>query len=658
MKNLRYICCQPAISYYTWQVEVLINNFKKMGVNPNYIDIVCAIDNDVIPNEWIKLMTHYNSVRFFFYNDTREDKTYIPSVYFNLMKQHIVARPEIQNDVLFLHDSDIVFTKPVDFNSMIDGDSWYLSDTKFYINYDYIQVKGNDIYEKMCDIVGINKTIPKLMNNNSGGAQYIVKNTTYEFWDKVEKDSVKLYSYFCEVEPNYVKKNEYDYPIQKWTAGMWSLLWNAWLAGHETIVDDRMGFGWVTNPYSDVEKYSILHNSGVLHTNTDLFYKGNYINKLPYFENINVNTEKASYYYWNQICETANNSILIEISDFNKIKNEFNKHKISQLQLDPYGVCNAKCWFCPVKYKGNPVEGREVMGPELLEKIIKNLIDEREKPNGLVSKSFNGFYTAHYNEVLLYPHFEELLKLCRKYKLVTMVLSNGIPLTPDRVDLLKEYQDVLSGICLNTPAFDAETWSKRSGINIKQFDKLISNIKYAIEQLPEMVNRKAFSIQINGSHELSFGDKGGWLEKGPQFPLDMDLNVQTGELVQQKKKAEELFPGVNVFTVPYLIDRAGLLDEVMSNKPAIEKNLMKNNKDKKVIGCGNGREVGGRPIGWVHVNAVGKAFLCCNDYDMEVQFGDFKTQELKDFWGNDEHIKKIEESYNTICRSCASAIFE
>ena len=26
MKNLRYICCQPAVPYYTWQVEVLINN--------------------------------------------------------------------------------------------------------------------------------------------------------------------------------------------------------------------------------------------------------------------------------------------------------------------------------------------------------------------------------------------------------------------------------------------------------------------------------------------------------------------------------------------------------------------------------------------------------------------------------------------------------
>ena len=95
------------------------------------------------------------------------------------------------------------------------------------------------------------------------------------------------------------------------------------------------------------------------------------------------------------------------------IKSQFEQFKIHQMQLDPYGVCNARCWFCPVKYKGNPTEGKEVMSPELLRKIIENLIEEREKENGLVHKHFGGFYTAHYNEILLYPHFEELLKICQ-----------------------------------------------------------------------------------------------------------------------------------------------------------------------------------------------------------------------------------------------------
>ena len=340
------------------------------------------------------------------------------------------------------------------------------------------------------------------------------------------------------------------------------------------------------------------------------------------------------------------------------IREQFDKYKIHQMQLDPYGVCNARCWFCPVRYKGNPAEGKEVMSPELLRKIIENLIEERDKEDGLVHKHFGGFYTAHYNEILLYPHFEELLKICQEYRLCFIVLSNGIPLTPEKVDLIIKYKGVVNGICLNIPAFEPEIWSLRSGINIKQFDKLISNVKYAMEKLPDMVQNKSFSIQVNGSNEYSFSDKGGWLDKGPEFPSDMDLDPHTGELATQVNKAKELFDGLQVFSVPSLIDRAGLLDHVMTNKEAIKRNLQQNNENKKVIGCGNGLEVGGRPIGWIHVNAAGKVFLCCNDYDMEVQFGDFKTQKLADFWGKDEHIQKVQESYETICRNCAAAVFE
>jgi hypothetical protein len=310
MKKLRYICAQPANNYYTWQVEVMINNFMSMGVNPNDIDILLGYNNK-IDNVWVKLQQSYPYVRFFFYEDHRKAKTYIPSIYFYLMKCHLKEHPYLENKALFIHDSDIVFTRPPQFESMIHGKVWYLSNTNSYINYDYIQQKGNHIYEKMCEIVGIDKLIPKLLNNNSGGAQYIVKNTNYGFWDKVELDSVNLYKYFCDTESSYVKKHEGDFPIQKWTAGMWSLLWNAWYFGHETIVDKRLDFGWVTNPYSDVEKYPILHNSGVVDNSKGLFYKGDYINKLPYGVDLEIDKNKASLFYWEEIKKTAKKSCLV-----------------------------------------------------------------------------------------------------------------------------------------------------------------------------------------------------------------------------------------------------------------------------------------------------------------------------------------------------------
>lgn len=338
------------------------------------------------------------------------------------------------------------------------------------------------------------------------------------------------------------------------------------------------------------------------------------------------------------------------------IKEQFNKFKIHQMQLDPFGVCNAKCWFCPVKYKGNPQEGKETMSIELLEKIIKNLVDERDKEDGLVAKTFNGFYTAHYNEILLYKYFKEFLQICRKYKMQTMILTNGVPMTPEKTDMIAEYKDVINGVCFNIPSFSPNIWSKRAGININQYNKLVNNVIYAIQKLDYMVKSKALSIQMNGVNDMSFSERGGWIDKGENFPLDIDLNPITGELAEQYQIAQKMFPNVQIFTVPSLIDRAGLLADVISNKGSIERNLMQN-QDKKVIGCGNGFEVGGRPIGWIHVNAAGDAFLCCNDYDFDFKFGNFKTQQLSDFWGKQEHIDKIQESYDTICRNCASAIF-
>jgi hypothetical protein len=231
------------------------------------------------------------------------------------MKQHLYAYPELKNQALFLHDSDIVLTRPINFREMLKDDIWYLSDTNSYINHSYIISKGEHVYNDMCDIFGIDKLIPKLMNSNSGGAQYLTKNTDYDFWNKVELDSVKLYHHFIKTENLHVKKNETDYPIQKWTAGMWSLLWNAWIFGHETKVDSRLNFGWSTNLYSDVENNSILHNAGVMSSNDGLFYKSDYMNKSPYGENLNIDKAKASYFYWTQVQEASKKSPLYNSND-------------------------------------------------------------------------------------------------------------------------------------------------------------------------------------------------------------------------------------------------------------------------------------------------------------------------------------------------------
>ena len=319
MKNLRYICVQPRLLYYAWQVEVMINNFIKHGINPNNIDILVAWNpNDgtntpKVIEAWDKLAAHYNSVRFFFYQDTREQPIhYISSVRPNVLKQHFKAHPELESEAIFYHDCDIVFTRKPNFNAFLSDKIWYLSNTNSYINYDYIISKGQDVYNKMCEIVQIDPLIPRLINSNSGGAQYLMKNVNWEYWEKVERDSEKLFKEITELN-NQKKSNDSNYhELQIWCADMWAVLWNGWLCGNETKVVSEMDFSWATDSSNRWNETTIYHNAGATCSCGGLFYKSLYMDSLPY--NIEIekfSKEKNCYNYVLEIKETAQKSCLI-----------------------------------------------------------------------------------------------------------------------------------------------------------------------------------------------------------------------------------------------------------------------------------------------------------------------------------------------------------
>jgi hypothetical protein len=319
MKNLRYICVQPRILYYAWQVEVMINNFIKQGINPNNIDILVAWnpndDTSKLENieAWDKLASHYNSVRFFFYQDTRQQPIYyISSVRPNVLKQHFKAHPELESEAIFYHDCDIVFTRKPDFNAFLNDKIWYLSNTNSYINYDYIISKGLDVYDKMCEITKMNPTIPRLMNSNSGGAQYIMKNVNWKYWEYVEHDSEKLFKEITELNIQKKAADPKYHELQIWCADMWAVLWNGWMLGNETKVVPEMDFSWATDPSNRWNETTIYHNAGATCGCGGLFYKALYMNILPY--NIEIekfSKEKNCYNYVLEIKETSQKSCLL-----------------------------------------------------------------------------------------------------------------------------------------------------------------------------------------------------------------------------------------------------------------------------------------------------------------------------------------------------------
>jgi hypothetical protein len=322
MKNLRFVCAQPRLLYYAWQVEVMINNFTKHGINPNNIDVLIAWNpNDLTTSvtenvdSWNKLAEKYNSVRFFFYQDTRQQPIhYISSIRPNLLKQHWLAHPYLKDEAIYYHDCDAIFTKTPNFEKFLDyfDSNWYLSDTNHYINYDYIVGKGHGIYEKMCEIVGLDPIIPKLMRYNSGGAQYILKNIDHTFWEKVERDSETLFHEITQMNTLIQQTNPGYHELQIWCADMWAVLWNGWKLGHPTKVVPELNFSWATDPIEAWDRSLIFHNAGITCNCGRAFYKGIYQNELPY--NISLesfNENKNSYNYVKEILETAKNSCLI-----------------------------------------------------------------------------------------------------------------------------------------------------------------------------------------------------------------------------------------------------------------------------------------------------------------------------------------------------------
>jgi hypothetical protein len=312
MRNLRFVCAQPTIPYYTWQVEVMLNNFMEMGINLNNVDVVCHKENGVIPDDWSKLANKYPA-RFLFYNDTRETKHYISSIRPNILKQHWQRFPELKDEVIFYHDCDIIFTKPPSSwitNEMLTDNKWYGSDTRFYISAEYIQGKGEQILDAMCAIVGIDKEVVISNEMNCIGAQYLMKGIDYQFWDDVERDCERLFKEITELN-NEIKKEKPDYhELQIWCADMFSVLWNGWKQNVETVVHSNFNFSWGTSNEEVFNKNNIFHNAGVTTSSGGLFYKAEYMKSLPYSLSLDIKADTASKKYYQWVQEVGKKSVL------------------------------------------------------------------------------------------------------------------------------------------------------------------------------------------------------------------------------------------------------------------------------------------------------------------------------------------------------------
>lgn len=321
-KPITLICVQPCQLYYAWQIEVMLTNFEKLKIH-NEFNIQClfAFNKNNEQDNWkenIQLIQLVEEkfkgiAEFYYYPDTRKTPfSYISSIRPNILKQHFAQYKHLQNDSIFYHDCDIVFTKFPEFLKRLTqvDNNWYVSDTKGYIGHDYIKSKGEDVLNKMCEIVGINRELVERKEYQSGGAQYLLKGVDSQFFNKMEEDCERLFKEITQLNVGKKSADATYHELQIWAADMWAILWGAWMRGYHTNIIPELDFCWSTDPIENWDKKFIFHNAGVINAECGLFYKGLYTHRLPYNQDLKILENSASKKYYDIIQSVEKNSCL------------------------------------------------------------------------------------------------------------------------------------------------------------------------------------------------------------------------------------------------------------------------------------------------------------------------------------------------------------
>lgn len=197
---------------------------------------------------------------------------------------------------MFYHDADIIFREIPLWDNLLKNDVWYVSDTTSYLGKEYLLNNiGRDGFESMCKIVGVN---PSLIDENAGGAQYLIKNVESNFWKKVEIDSENIYAYLEKYSGlNSFPEINVNEGIQAWCSDMWAFWWNALLCKKKFLIHSCLNFSWADSSIEAWSNTYILHYTGhIKKEESRYFRKLDYCYHEPFFDNFStIDTNSCSY---------------------------------------------------------------------------------------------------------------------------------------------------------------------------------------------------------------------------------------------------------------------------------------------------------------------------------------------------------------------------
>ena len=134
------------------------------------------------------------------------------------------------------------------------------------------------------------------------------------------------------------------------------------------------------------------------------------------------------------------------------------------VEVSPAGACNHRCTFCAVDYIGYKTI---FLDKEILKNRLKEMGDL-----GVKSVMFAGE-----GEPLLHKNLPEVIQYTKESGVDVAITTNAVPLTEN---WCQEALESVTWIKASVNAGTAETYAKIHKTNAKDFDKVVSNLAFAV----------------------------------------------------------------------------------------------------------------------------------------------------------------------------------
>ena len=280
-----YISAQPDEVYFLWQLELQLFNFHSMGIGNESIHILVGYKPEKgIHSQFKEFADNHKEVQIYFYPDNRKKKKYLSSIRPHLLAHHFKQHPELEKETIFYHDSDILFTDIPDWDNLCKDEVWYASDTRSYLDSKYFrQFVDDNEFAKICGLLSLTPEDVIKQDANAGGAQYILKKCTAEFWKKVENDCELLFTYLHNRQKHgtCIQKG-----LQIWCTDMWVIWWNAILQNRNFRIHPELDFCWADSPGDELNKKKIFHYTGGKRKDICIFEKTLYQTHSPFYSDL------------------------------------------------------------------------------------------------------------------------------------------------------------------------------------------------------------------------------------------------------------------------------------------------------------------------------------------------------------------------------------